>query len=57
MSFLAGSDVTMVGYGTQVHVLREVAAVAQEKLEVSCEVIDLRTILPYDLETITKVGV
>lgn len=49
-----GSDVTMVGYGTQVHVLREVAALAQEKLEVSCEVIDLRTILPYDLETITK---
>ena len=46
----------MVGYGTQVHVLREVATLAQEKLNVSCEVIDLRTILPYDLETITKVG-
>ena len=45
----------MVGYGTQVHVLREVATLAQEKLNVSCEVIDLRTILPYDLETITKV--
>ena len=46
---------TMVGYGTQVHVLQEVATMAQEKLSVSCEVIDLRTILPYDLETIVKV--
>lgn len=51
---IEGSDVTMVGYGTQIHVLREVAAMAQEKLSVSCEVIDLRTILPYDLETILK---
>ncbi|XP_052239251.1 2-oxoisovalerate dehydrogenase subunit beta, mitochondrial-like [Dreissena polymorpha] len=47
-----GSDVTMVGYGTQVHVLREVATMAKDTLGVSCEVIDLRTILPYDLDTI-----
>ena len=46
----------MVGYGTQIHVMKEVATLAQEKLNVSCEVIDLRTILPYDLETISKVG-
>ena len=52
---IVGSDLTMVGYGTQVHVLREVANLAQEKLNVSCEVIDLRTILPYDLDTIIKV--
>lgn len=51
----SGSDVTMVGYGTQIHVLREVATMAQEKLNVSCEVIDLRTLLPYDLETIITV--
>lgn len=54
--FLSGSDVTMVAYGTQVHVLREVATMAQEKLNVSCEVIDLRTLLPYDLDTILKVS-
>ena len=33
-----GSDVTLIGWGTQVHVLQEVADLAQEKLGVSCEV-------------------
>ncbi|KAG5856895.1 hypothetical protein ANANG_G00012780 [Anguilla anguilla] len=49
-----GSDVTLVAWGTQVHVIKEVAAMAQEKLGVSCEVIDLQTILPWDAETICK---
>ncbi|XP_017541331.2 2-oxoisovalerate dehydrogenase subunit beta, mitochondrial isoform X2 [Pygocentrus nattereri] len=49
-----GSDMTFVAWGTQVHVMREVATMAQEKLGVSCEVIDLRTILPWDVETICK---
>lgn len=30
---------------------------AQEKLGVSCEVIDLKTILPWDVETVCKVKV
>jgi len=47
-----GDDVTLIGWGTQVHVLREVAQLAQEKLGVSCEVIDLVSILPWDEETI-----
>jgi 2-oxoisovalerate dehydrogenase E1 component beta subunit len=52
----SGSDVTLLGWGTQVHVLKEVATLAKEKLNISCEVIDLRTILPWDTETICKVG-
>lgn len=28
---------------------------AQEKLGVSCELIDLQTILPWDIETVCKV--
>lgn len=39
----------------QVHVMREVASMAQEKLGVSCEVIDLQTILPWDIDTVCKV--
>ena len=49
---LVGTDVTLVAWGTQVHVMREVAQMAQEKLGVSCEVIDLVTILPWDTETV-----
>ncbi|XP_061529821.1 2-oxoisovalerate dehydrogenase subunit beta, mitochondrial isoform X2 [Phycodurus eques] len=49
-----GSDVTLIAWGTQVHVMKEVAQMAQEKLGVSCEVIDLRTILPWDVETVCK---
>nr|CAB3225242.1 2-oxoisovalerate dehydrogenase subunit beta, mitochondrial [Phallusia mammillata] len=47
-----GKDVTLVGYGTQIHVLKEVAELAQTQLGVSCEVIDLVTILPWDRETV-----
>ena len=45
----------MVAWGTQVHVLHEVVKMAQEKLGVSCELIDLRTILPWDMDTIAAV--
>ena len=45
---LSGSDVTLIGWGTQVHVLREVAQLAEEKLGISCEVIDLVSVLPWD---------
>ncbi|XP_055887941.1 2-oxoisovalerate dehydrogenase subunit beta, mitochondrial-like [Biomphalaria glabrata] len=51
---IEGSDVTLIGWGTQVHVLKEVASLAQQKLNVSCEVIDLCTIIPWDRDTVTK---
>ncbi|KYM95206.1 2-oxoisovalerate dehydrogenase subunit beta, mitochondrial [Cyphomyrmex costatus] len=50
----SGDDVTLVGWGTQVHVLLEVADLVQEKLGVSCEVIDLVSILPWDAELVCK---
>ncbi|KAF8773525.1 2-oxoisovalerate dehydrogenase subunit beta like protein [Argiope bruennichi] len=49
---MEGDDVTVIGWGTQVHVLREVCQLAQDKLNISCELIDLVTILPWDKETI-----
>ena len=53
---IIGSDVTLVAWGTQVQVMREVAKMAESELGVSCEIIDLRTILPWDEETIAKVN-
>ena len=49
-----GSDVTMVGYGAQMSVLKEAARIAQETYSISCELIDLRTVLPWDKETVIK---
>eukprot|EP00730_Choanoeca_flexa_P019653 TRINITY_DN9607_c0_g1_i1.p2 TRINITY_DN9607_c0_g1~~TRINITY_DN9607_c0_g1_i1.p2 ORF type:complete len:175 (+),score=32.93 TRINITY_DN9607_c0_g1_i1:841-1365(+) len=49
-----GTDITLIGYGSQLQVLRAAAAMAKEKLGVSCEIIDLRTIVPFDEETISK---
>lgn len=51
-----GDAVTLVGWGTQVHVLLETADLIREKLDVSCEVIDLVSILPWDTELVCKVG-
>jgi 2-oxoisovalerate dehydrogenase E1 component beta subunit len=44
----AGADLTVLAYGTMVHV----ALAAVEELGVDAEVIDLRTLLPLDIETI-----
>jgi 2-oxoisovalerate dehydrogenase E1 component beta subunit len=52
-----GSDITIVAWGTQVHVAKEVAQMAQEQLNISCEVIDLVTIVPWDFETICNVNI
>lgn len=45
-----GSDVTILAYGTMVHV----AKCAAEETGIDAEVIDLRTLLPLDEETIEK---
>jgi len=50
-----GNDVTLVGWGTQLHVLLETAELAATKLGISSEVIDLQSIIPWDTETIAKV--
>ncbi|KAG8263035.1 hypothetical protein J6590_041804 [Homalodisca vitripennis] len=52
MILLSGNDLTLIGWGTQIHVLKEVAAMAKKQFQVNCEVIDLLTILPWDQETV-----
>jgi 2-oxoisovalerate dehydrogenase E1 component beta subunit len=48
-----GKDITLVGYGASIRQLQMAAKMAEEK-GVQCEIIDLRTIVPYDIETIEK---
>ncbi|XP_012536345.2 2-oxoisovalerate dehydrogenase subunit beta, mitochondrial [Monomorium pharaonis] len=50
----SGDAVTLVGWGTQVHVLLEVADLVEKELGASCEVIDLVSILPWDAELVCK---
>lgn len=49
-----GDDVTLIGWGTQVHVLQEVCEMARDTLNTSCELIDLVTIAPWDRETVIE---
>ncbi|CAE7542442.1 bkdB, partial [Symbiodinium microadriaticum] len=49
---LTGSDVTLVGWGGQINVLRKACEMAAEA-GISCELIDLRTLLPWDIEAVT----
>lgn len=50
-----GTDVTLIGWGTQIHVLSEVAEMAKNEHNIDCEVIDLVSILPWDRETVCQV--
>lgn len=53
---IEGRDITLIGWGTQVHVLLEVAEIANKDFGISCEVIDLVTILPWDKQTVANVS-
>lgn len=46
-----GTDITLLGWGAQMEVLTQAVELA-EKEGISCEVIDLRTILPWDVDTV-----
>ena len=50
----SGKDVTLVGWGQQVHVLVRAAALAEQECQIHCEVIDLRTLLPWDIECVCQ---
>ena len=43
-----GSDITIVSYGSMLRIIEEATEVL-DKLNISCEVIDVQTLLPFDL--------
>ncbi|KAI9263309.1 thiamine diphosphate-binding protein [Phascolomyces articulosus] len=50
-----GSDVTIVGYGAQMYTLENAIQLAEKKMPgLSCELIDLRTIVPWDVDTVVE---
>jgi 2-oxoisovalerate dehydrogenase E1 component beta subunit len=55
----SGSDITLLAWGAQMEIIEKAAEMASAD-GISCEVIDLRTILPWDIETVvnsvTKTG-
>lgn len=48
-----GTDITLVGWGNQVGTLQQAANEVEEE-GISCEVIDLRTLLPWDVDTVAE---
>lgn len=48
-----GEQVTLIAYGAMVPIIADAAKKAAE-IGISCEVIDMRTLLPFDIETITE---
>ncbi|KAA0018767.1 alpha-ketoacid dehydrogenase subunit beta [Salinicola corii] len=48
-----GSDITLLAWGAQMEVIEQAADMAGKE-GVSCELIDLRTIVPWDVETVVE---
>jgi 2-oxoisovalerate dehydrogenase E1 component beta subunit len=48
-----GSDITLLAWGAQIEVIEKAAEMA-EKDGISCEIVDLRSILPWDRDTVAK---
>lgn len=46
-----GTDITLLGWGAQMEILENAADMAAKK-GISCEVIDLRTLSPWDVDTV-----
>lgn len=46
-----GTDITIIGYGAQVHVLADACKLAEDE-GISCELIDLQSVLPWDVDTV-----
>jgi 2-oxoisovalerate dehydrogenase E1 component beta subunit len=53
---MKGTDLTVIGWGSQLYILETAINMAKEKIPgLSVELIDLRTIYPWDIETVCEV--
>ena len=48
-----GKDITLLAWGAQMEIIEKAADMAKEE-GIDCEVIDLRTLAPWDVETVTE---
>ncbi|SDL64350.1 2-oxoisovalerate dehydrogenase E1 component beta subunit [Modicisalibacter muralis] len=48
-----GDDITLLAWGAQMEIVEKASELA-EKEGISCEIIDLRTIVPWDVETVVE---
>lgn len=48
-----GADITLLAWGAQIEIVQKAAAMALED-GVNCEIIDLRSILPWDVQTVCE---
>jgi 2-oxoisovalerate dehydrogenase E1 component beta subunit len=52
---MSGKDITIVGWGSQLYVLETAIEMAKKQIPgLSVELIDLRTIYPWDVETVAQ---
>lgn len=49
---MEGKDVTVVGWGRQLDILQKACDMALKEYGISCELIDLRTLAPWDADTV-----
>ena len=49
-----GTDITLIGWGQQLRMIESAADLAQQTHGVSCEVIDVQTLVPCDYDTLIR---
>jgi pyruvate dehydrogenase E1 component beta subunit len=50
----SGSDATVIAYGAMVQTVLDAVSEAEEEDNIGCEVIDLRTLMPFDIATVLE---
>ena len=49
-----GSDITLIGWGQQLRMIEQACDLAQQTHNISCEIIDVQTLVPCDYETMIR---